>query len=369
MALRWMVTEHLTGRCIRTVNIDDPSLTADFTQSRATATFRTLDMTLPGTGAPDLARAQQIAQYSEPAGAYGLACIDTEPTAGWRGAFDRVIGEWQIRRTVPQTGASGRPVVLGGLLQSPGDQLLQADYAAEGYASWILSDLLTQCLAGVQVSIPKPAVGPILPVDWRSGKVTYGQAIQDVISASGVEILVRHALELTNGTPSRITRSINFGAPVRVLNDQRDIHVGTGGNGITVSRPTDITLWANSVNVYGGGSGDAQWAGNAARGKPPGMPMVTRSFSHPDVQSKALADAMAARHLAEMTGVEPLQVTCLRKNWTNKFPVLGDVHRVRVDKCVAFPDGIDDLYRITRIQYQPRDAVPETLQLLMEVSP
>lgn len=368
MALRWMVTEHLTGKIIDEVILDDPSLTSDFTRSGGSGTIRQMHM-LRADGTLDLPRARRVALMTEPAGAYGIAAIDTEPDAGWRAQFDRVFQEWQIRGAVPQTGSTGVPVTLGGLLQSAEDQLLQADYAGEGYASWILSDLLQQCLAGVQVSIPKPAVGPILPVDWRSGKVTYGQAIRDVVDASGVEILVRYGLELANGAPSRVTRAINFGAPIRVLNDKRAIEVAPGANGISVARPTDIGLWANSVNVYGGGSGDDQIAGNAARGKPPGMPMVTRSFSHPDVQSKALADAMATQHLREMTGVEPLQVTTLRRNWTNKWPVLGDAHRVIVESCLPFPDGIDGIYRITRIQYQPKGTAPDTLQLIMEVSP
>lgn len=369
MALRWLVTETLTGKIVGDATIDSPSLTTDFEASDGSADIRIGHM-IRVDESLDLPRAQRVAAWIEPAGAYSLACVDMEDTAAWGGAFDRVIGEWMIRGGSPATGESTVPVSLGGILAYAGDRLIEKDYRETGLASWIVSDLLTAAMKDITIDVPKPNVGVVLPVDWRAGMVTYAQAIRDVCDASGMEVMVRYGLELAAGAPSRITRDVTFGAPIRVVNTGRVIDAAS--NGITIRRPTSIDLWANSVNVYGAGSGDDQVAGNKARGKPALMPTVTRSFSHPDVQSASLAASLAAQHLTEMTGVAPLEVECLRQNWTNKYPVLGDAHRVIVDPCLAFPWGIDGTYRITRIRYQPPDAAgaprPDMLSLVMEVS-
>lgn len=373
MALRWLITETLTGRIVQEVTVVGPSLTIDFARSHGTATLLTHHM-IRADESLDLVRARQLTMFIEPAGAFSLACVDAEDDVAWGGRLDRVVGEWVIRAAAPSTGVPGIPVELGGLLTSASDRLLERDYVERGRPSWIAHDLLSQALHEFQVTIPKPTMGTDLPVEWRAGRLSYGQALADVVAASGLEVAVRHGLvqdvaDASRAIPSRITREIVFGLPVARMNTGRVIEVadGPGGNGIRVSRPTSIDLWANSCNVYGAGSGDDQITGNAFQTRPARMPTVTRSFSHPDVLSPGLAGAMAAQHLVEHSGVGPLQVECLRANWTNKFPLLGDVHRVVVDPCLAFPWGIDQHYRVTRIEWSPEAA--DVLRLTMEESP
>lgn len=371
MALRWLVTETMTGAVAGEATVDSPSLTSDLDRSGGSAEIRIGHM-IREDESLDLPRAAKVATWIEPAGAYSLTCIDMEDNAAWGGAFDRVIGEWMIRGGSPSSDGTTVPVTLGGILAYAGDRLLEKDYRETGNASWIVSDLLRFAFADIAITVPKPTLGPVIPVDWEAGKVTYWQAVSDVLDASGLELRVAYDVDFDRGSPSKVRREVVMGLPLYRLNTGRVIDAGPGGNGISVTRPTDIALWANSVNVYGAGSGRDQVAGNAFRGRPGKMPTVTRSVSKPDVQSNALATAMATQHLAEQTGIGPLQVEVLRKNWTNKYPTIGDAHRVVVDPCLAFPWGIDGVYRITRIQYQPPDGrgglKPDTLQLVMEVS-
>lgn len=364
MALRWYVTEFLTGLIVGETTVRDPSVTIGLDGERGTADIWLGHMITPDGGL-NLARAKTVAGWGEPAGKFCLALIDVEENAQWGGQYDRVLGEWQIRGTAPSSSSVAVPVELGGLLAYAGDRLLEEDYRESGPASWIASDLLSAAFVDVAVDIGKPTTGAGIPVDWRAGRITYLQALEDVQRATGLEVAVRTELELKNGAPYRIKRWLFFGTPLQVLNPWRAIDA-SGGNGITVTRPTSLDLWASSVNVYGAGHGDDQYAGNATRARPQGMPTVTRGYAAPDVQSPVLAAAMAKSRLDSLTGIAPLQVDVLRENWTNKFPRLGDAHRVIVDPCLAFPWGIDALYRITRITYQPKDAAPETLRLVME---
>lgn len=361
MALRWLLTETLTGRVVDEVTGTGLSITEDFDATRGSASL-VVSHFIREDGSVDLPRASQLWRRLDPAGAYCLAVIDVEDA--YDGVYDRVIGEWMIRDAARVTHAGAVPLSLGGLLDYAGDRLLERDYRETGHASWIVSDLLQQALTDLTVTIPKPTMGPQVPVDWRAGRITYRSAIRDVVDATGLEIAMRQTLELSNGTPHRVVREVRMGWPLRLLITGRVIDLS--GNGISASEPVSLDLWASSLNVYGSGSGDDQVAGNAWRARPAGMPTVTRSISVPDIQSKALADATAAQQLALMTGRGPLVVETLRENWTNKFPSLGNQHRVVIDPCIAFPEGIDAQYRITRIEYQPTDTAPDTLRLTME---
>lgn len=367
MALRWMVTEFLTGRVVTEVAMQDPSVTLDLDQDRGSGTVLTAHL-LHQDGTPNLERAALVQAYTEP-GRYCLACVDMDDVAGWGGGMDRVFGEWLIREATSSTDGDGVVVSLGGILTYLGDRFLERDYHENGRASWILRDVIRTGMAGVQCTLVEETIGPTIPGDWKAGAVTYAQMLRDVVSASNVEVAVRYSLELTNGSPSRIVRTINLGTPLTNVIVGRVIELPAGGaaNGIAVSRARSLDLWADTVRCNGAGSGDDQVNATRNRDQPPGFPRVTRFLSAPDAQDALQCAATAQEGINDFTGVGPLTVSVLRRNWTNKWPRLGDTHRVIVEPCLAFPAGIDALHRITRIQYQPPDAAPDTLTLTMEV--
>lgn len=367
MALRWMVTEFLTGKPVTEVQVADASLTLDLDADSGSATVLTSHL-LRLDGSPNLDRAALLEQYTTP-GLYCLACIDMDDVVEWGGGMDRVCGEWLIRDATASTDGTGIEVKLGGILSYLGDRFLEADYNEQGRASWVVRDILNKGMSGVQYTLVEETIGPTIPGNWKAGAVTYEQMLRDAVSASNVEVVVRYSLEVVNGSPSRIVRTINLGKPLTILIVGRAIELpaGASANGISVSRARSLGLWADTVRCNGAGSGDDQVNATRTRTRPAGWPRVTRYVSAPDAQTTLLAAATAQEAVNDYTGVGPLTVKTLRRNWTNKFPRLGDSHRLIVEPCLAFPSGIDALHRIMRIQYQPPDTEPDTLTLTMEV--
>lgn len=366
MALRWMVTEFLTGRVVTELVVSDPSVTLDLDQDRGTAMVVTAHL-VNHDGTPNLQRAAQVQAYTEP-GRYCLACVDVDDVAEWRGEMDRVFGEWLIREATSSTDGDGVIVTLGGILTYLGDRFLERDYNERGRASWVVRDIIRTGMSGVQCTLIDETIGPTIPGDWKAGSVTYAQMLRDVVSASNVEVAVRYSLELTNGSPSRIVRTINLGTPLRQVMVGRVIELpaNTAANGVAISQTRSLDLWADTVRCNGAGSGDDQVNATRNKSQPVGFPRVTRFLSSPDAQDALQCAAIAQEGINDFTGVGPLTVTVLRGNWTNKWPRLGDTHRVIIEPCPAFPAGADGMYRITRIAYQPKDTAPDTLELLME---
>ena len=287
------------------------------------------------------------------------------------------VGEWLIWRTHPVDGEG--PVKVSGfeLDGYPAFRSLNDNYRGRtldqiNLAARLLRDAFYS-YQPFQITVPwlDSARGVTRDVNFRSHTMYYGEALEEIASPDdGFQWRVIPTVIWENHRPVRVERAVVYGEPeLRTTYPTRLYSSGDGtrqGNLLSFPRPArDFSKYAQSVYGFGRGQGaKQQWVGlSDPTLTNQGFLIVTKNVDFPNVSPQSLTSLTRAALRDAQELREPLRATILAGG-VPSVPRVGDVARVKVDRCVAWPNGFEGSLQVGEVSLNPDGGRLNTFDLL-----
>lgn len=263
------------------------------------------------------------------------------------------LGEWLIMERTEGTTEDGVVPVAGVEWDGyPAFRYLERDLRYTSaprmqLASILLTEVFTQGQSGMQITVPgQSGLGSRVAMDHRRASAYYSDVLEEIADVDdGFDWRIVPTVSWSGGAPTRVVRTVQFGAPVLARNSGLVIdYDGPGfrsGNCIDYRRGFDYSRSAAKVWGAGAGQGDDQvtWEATWPELTSQGFVLTSSIVSRPSIKdSDALGYVVRGERDAAKNVHDPARATVLLAKIPS-FPRVGDAVTVDIEPTYSLPNG------------------------------